>query len=82
MDESGRAQAGCVGAFPAAGDSDDPVIRDATDADAAAVIALIDLCFSAYPGCVMDLPGLDSDLPQVASHFARKGGRRDGHTAA
>ncbi len=51
------------------------VIRDATDADAAAVIALIDLCFSAYPGCMMDLPGLDSDLPQVASHFARQGGR-------
>ncbi len=51
------------------------VLRDGTDADAADVIALIDLCFSQYPGCVMDLPGLDRDLPQVASHFAGRGGR-------
>ncbi len=72
MDEGGHRQ---VGRASTVGTGGAPLIRDATDADAAAVIALIDLCFSAYPGCVMDLPGLDSDLPQVASHFARRGGR-------
>ena len=50
-------------------------IREATDADSAAVIALIDACFRRYDGCVMDLPGLDCDLPAVATHFARRGGR-------
>ncbi len=72
MDEGGHKQIEAVRLVKVAGA---PVIRDATDADAAAVIALIDLCFSAYTGCVMDLPGLDSDLPQVATHFARRGGR-------
>ncbi|RMD88303.1 MAG: N-acetyltransferase [Alphaproteobacteria bacterium] len=50
-------------------------IREATDADAAGVIALIDSCFSDYDGCVMDLPGLDADLPAVASRFREQGGR-------
>ncbi len=50
-------------------------IRDASDADAPAVIALIARCFSDYDGCVMDLPGLDADLPQVARHFRDRGGR-------
>lgn len=50
-------------------------IREATDADAEAVIALIDACFQQYDGCVMDLPGLDADLVSVASHFRQRGGR-------
>ncbi|MFQ5347206.1 MAG: GNAT family N-acetyltransferase [Rhodothalassiaceae bacterium] len=50
-------------------------IREAGDADAPGVIALIDSCFSDYDGCVMDLPGLDADLPAVASHFREQGGR-------
>jgi len=50
-------------------------IREATDADSEAVIALIGACFRQYDGCVMDLPGLDSDLPAVASHFAQRDGR-------
>ncbi len=50
-------------------------IREASDADAPAVIALIARCFSDYDGCVMDLPGLDADLPQVARHFRTRGGR-------
>jgi len=50
-------------------------IREAMDADSEAVISLIDACFREYDGCVMDLPGLDADLPAVASHFAENGGR-------
>lgn len=61
---------------PDAGTEDEAVaIREAADADAPAVIALIEACFRQYDGCVMDLPGLDADLPEVASHFAAAGGR-------
>ena len=49
-------------------------IREASDADAPAVIALIARCFSEYDGCVMDLPGLDADLPRVAHNFRKRGG--------
>ncbi|RMF68611.1 MAG: GNAT family N-acetyltransferase [Alphaproteobacteria bacterium] len=75
MAEGGSRQGVQTRAFEPADPVKGAVIRDATDADAADVIALIDLCFSAYPGCVMDLPGLDSDLPRVATHFASLGGR-------
>lgn len=37
-------------------------LRVVTDADAGGLIALIGDTFAEYPGCVLDLPGLDADL--------------------
>ncbi|WP_372072249.1 GNAT family N-acetyltransferase [Tistrella mobilis] len=51
-----------------------PVIRPLVDADADGLIALIDLCWSAYPGCVLDV---DAELPELrhyASHVGARGG--------
>ncbi len=50
-------------------------LRPVTDADSAAVIDLIDGVYAEYPGCVMDLPGVDADLVQFASYLASVGGR-------
>lgn len=49
-------------------------IRFGRDGDADDVIALVGQCFSAYPGCVLDLPGLDADLPEIAQNFRDQGG--------
>ncbi len=49
-------------------------IRFGRDDDSDGVIALVDQCFSAYPGCVLDLPGLDADLPRIAQNFKAQGG--------
>nr|MBA3524637.1 GNAT family N-acetyltransferase [Geodermatophilaceae bacterium] len=46
------------------------VRRDATDADSAAVITLIGGCFAEYPGCVLDLPGIDAWMQAPASAYA------------
>lgn len=53
---------------------DDISIRAARDADAEALIRLIDGCFSEYPGCVMDLDNLDKDLLAIDSHIKALGG--------
>jgi putative acetyltransferase len=45
-------------------------VRPATDADSAAVIALIESCFSEYDGCVLDTETEMIHLLRVASHFA------------
>ena len=37
--------------------------------DADAVIALIGSVYAEYPGCVMDLPGVDDDLPELAERL-------------
>lgn len=52
-----------------------PVVRDAIDADADGLIALIGGCWAEYPGCVMDVDGEVPELRRIASHFAAKGGR-------
>jgi putative acetyltransferase len=49
--------------------------RPVTDDDAEAVIALIGAAYDEHPGCVLDLPGVDDDLPAPATVAARRGGR-------
>jgi GNAT superfamily N-acetyltransferase len=51
------------------------MIRDGRDTDAQGFIALIDACWSEYPGCVMDLDGEVPELRALATHCAAKGGR-------
>jgi predicted GNAT family N-acyltransferase len=51
-----------------------PLVRVATDADSAALIALIEGCWSEYPGCVMDVDGEEPWLRAPASAYAEKGG--------
>lgn len=43
------------------------VLRTVTDGDAPGLIRLIGDVFAEYPGCVLDLPGLDADLRQPAT---------------
>jgi putative acetyltransferase len=50
-------------------------IRAVTDADAPALIGLIGAAYDEHPGCVLDLPGVDDDLPAPATAAARRGGR-------
>lgn len=49
-------------------------LRPGQDADAAGLIALIDACWSEYPGCVMDLDGEVPELRALATYFAGQGG--------
>lgn len=42
-------------------------LRPVNDADADGLIELIGGVFAEYPGCVLDLPGLDADLQQPAT---------------
>ncbi|TVR37542.1 MAG: GNAT family N-acetyltransferase [Nitriliruptor sp.] len=42
-------------------------LRSVCDADADGLIDLIGGVFAEYPGCVLDLPGLDADLHQPAT---------------
>ncbi|MEZ5667019.1 MAG: GNAT family N-acetyltransferase [Alphaproteobacteria bacterium] len=55
--------------------SDGIVIRDGRDADSDAVIALVDLCWSAYPGVILDVDLEEPGLRHPASHFRAKDGR-------
>lgn len=48
--------------------------RPATDEDSEALIALVGDCFAEYPGCVLDLPGLDAWMLAPASAYAGTGG--------
>jgi putative acetyltransferase len=50
-------------------------IRAVTDADAPALIGIIGAAYAEHPGCVLDLPGVDDDLPEPATAAARRGGR-------
>lgn len=50
-------------------------LREAEDADASALAGLIGGVYAEYPGCVLDLPGVDHDLTAVRSHLAGLGGR-------
>lgn len=51
------------------------MVRDARDADADGLIALIDACWSEYPGCILDVDGELPELRAIASSFAARGGR-------
>lgn len=43
--------------------------------DSLAVIALVERAYAEYPGCVLDLPGVDADLPVLAEAWRDAGGR-------
>lgn len=49
-------------------------IRPAADGDSDAIIALIDLCWSAYPGVTLDVDLEEPGLRRPASHFAARDG--------
>lgn len=62
-------------------------LRALRDDDADAVIALVSAAYAEYPGCVLDLPGVDDDLPVLARRWADAGGggwvvERDGEVVA
>ncbi|MFU8841572.1 MAG: putative glycolipid-binding domain-containing protein [Nitriliruptoraceae bacterium] len=50
-------------------------LRAARDKDADGLIRLVGAAYAEYPGCVLDLPGVDDDLPAPATTAARRGGR-------
>lgn len=50
-------------------------VRAVRDADAAALIELIGGVYAEYPGCVLDLDGVDADLVAPATSFARSRSR-------
>jgi RimJ/RimL family protein N-acetyltransferase len=49
-------------------------LRAARDADADALVALIGAAYAEYPGCVLDLDGVDADLRAPAAEAARRDG--------
>jgi RimJ/RimL family protein N-acetyltransferase len=51
-----------------------PGLRAARDVDANGLIALIDAAYREYPGCVLDLPGVDADLLAPATEARRRDG--------
>lgn len=73
------------------GDREEPsplAVRHAADYDSAGLISLIGGCFAEYPGCVLDLPGIDAWMLAPASAY-NAGGRlwvveldRDGELVA
>lgn len=51
------------------------MVRAASDADGAGLIALIGPIFDEYPGCVLDVEGEMPELLRIASYHAEAGGR-------
>jgi len=51
-----------------------PAIRPGRDDDAAGFIALVDACWSEYPGCVMDLDGEVPELRALATYYSGQRG--------
>ena len=51
-----------------------PGLRRVTDADAASLQALVGGCFAAYPGCVLELDGLDAWMRAPAAGYEAKHG--------
>jgi len=49
-------------------------VRDARDDDGGGMITLIKVCWSDYPGCVLDVDGELPELRTIASHFGAIGG--------
>jgi GNAT superfamily N-acetyltransferase len=56
-----------LAAFPTA------VLRPARDRDADGLIALVSEAYAEYPGCVLDLPGVDADLVAPATSAEQAG---------
>lgn len=52
-----------------------PGLRPVRDADAAGLIDLIGGAYAEYPGCVLDLDGVDDDLLTPATSMTRTSGR-------
>ncbi len=50
------------------------VIRPVLDADAEGLIRLIDVCWSAYEGCILDVDAEEPQLRAIRSHFDALGG--------
>lgn len=50
-------------------------MREIVDADAPAVTALVGAAYAEYPGCVLDLDGVDADLRAPATAAGRVGAR-------
>ena len=50
------------------------MIRPATDADGAAVVAVVSACWDEYPGCVTDIEGEAPELLAPATALAARGG--------
>lgn len=48
-------------------------LRRATDEDAEQLITLVGAAYDEHPGCVMDLPGIDDDLPAPGTVAGRRG---------
>jgi GNAT superfamily N-acetyltransferase len=53
-----------------------PGLREVADSDSAAIIDLIGGCFAEYPGCVLDLAGLDDWMRAPATARAGSGARQ------
>jgi putative acetyltransferase len=51
------------------------IVRDARDADAEGLIALIGAVFAEYPGCVLDVDGEIPELRAIRTAFEGWGGR-------
>lgn len=50
------------------------VIRPVRDSDAEGLIRLIDVCWSAYEGCILDVDAEEPQLRVMRSHFDALGG--------
>ena len=50
------------------------VIRPVRDSDAEGLIRLIDVCWSAYEGCILDVDAEEPQLRAMRSHFDAIGG--------
>ncbi|MEX2549729.1 MAG: putative glycolipid-binding domain-containing protein [Nitriliruptoraceae bacterium] len=50
-------------------------LRPIRDADADGLIRLVAEAYDEHPGCVLDLPGVDDDLPTPETTAAARGGR-------
>ncbi len=61
-------------AFARAGRDDDAPARAGRDDDAPAFIALIERCWSDYPGCILDIDAEAPELLALASYYAAQGG--------
>lgn len=55
--------------------TDDIQIRPVQDNDSDAVIALIDLCWSAYPGVILNVDLEEPGLRHPATHFSERDGQ-------
>lgn len=49
-------------------------LRPIRPEDSPAVIDLVGAAYAEYPGCVLDLPGVDDDLPELSRRWVSAGG--------